>query len=219
MRDEVSSHERATERARGDTTVQRCSTMCSTTCSAVRITPSPALYLLRRGCYAPRLLAARCSRALVARRVAICHIPALLRLHTAGCLSCERAVPSGTGLRRALRRCLWTRSPRTRSGRGRWCVPRASSLPLLAEELGQERSGDVASSSVRAARTVAARGLRLGKEFADLWVDSLLVLLPASVPPETVTQLVYVAVAVLALWVFKSLLSVRAQPLLAITGR
>lgn len=68
--------------------------------------------------------------------------------------------------------------------------------------------GDIlGSQSVRAARSVGAQALSLAKQLADLWVSTLLVLLPPSVPAQTVTQAVYVALGMVALWVLRSLLS------------
>ena len=49
----------------------------------------------------------------------------------------------------------------------------------------------------------------LCKSFADLWVESLLVLIPGS-PPAAVTQLVFAGVALLTLWVLKTLITVIA---------
>jgi len=68
--------------------------------------------------------------------------------------------------------------------------------------------GDIlGKQTATAARSVGAQALSLAKQLADLWVSTLLVLLPPSVPAQTVTQAVYVALGMVALWVLRSLLS------------
>jgi hypothetical protein len=48
------------------------------------------------------------------------------------------------------------------------------------------QGSDVTASALRSAQTVAAQGVRVAQQFADVWVDALLTLLPSTVPRQTV---------------------------------
>jgi hypothetical protein len=48
------------------------------------------------------------------------------------------------------------------------------------------QGGDVTASALRSAQTAAAQGVRIAQQFADVWVDALLTLLPSTVPRQTV---------------------------------
>lgn len=62
-------------------------------------------------------------------------------------------------------------------------------------------------AEVPAGARPARLAVGLAKAFADVWVDALLALLPGA-PPRTVSQLVYVCVALLTAWSLKALLSI-----------
>ena len=94
-------------------------------------------------------------------------------------------------------------------------------------------SQDGFAQPLRAAQAVGLQSTRALQQFADVWIDALLVLLPTAVPRQTVrprcvvlgrapyrlgsrsqvAQLVYVAVGCVALYMLKVLLSVRAPAL------
>ena len=91
-------------------------------------------------------------------------------------------------------------------------------------------SQDGFTQPLRAAQAIGLQSTRVLQQFADVWVDALLVLLPTAVPRQTVrdvrpfvgwpvispcvrpqvAQLVYVGVGCVALYMLKVLLSVRA---------
>jgi hypothetical protein len=97
--------------------------------------------------------------------------------------------------------------------RTRRCTPRSSGAARLTPLVSQ----DGFAQPLRAAQAVGLQSTRALQQFADVWVDALLVLLPTAVPRQTVSQLVYVAVGCVALYMLKVLLSVRAPALPGLT--
>ena len=168
---------------------------------------------------AAMLLGARAPAVDVPTREAARHAWRVREVH-----ACCRAPPPCVGRRSAFR-------VRARVGTGDWNWAAAEQETQAAEEpawslfgglgtraaAGQETEaaeepasplfGGLGNQSVRAARSAGEQVLSLAKQVADLWVSTLLVLLPASVPAQTVTQTVYLAMGVVVLWVLRSLLS------------
>jgi hypothetical protein len=104
----------------------------------------------------------------------------------------------------------------TRRGCGaRGAAPRAQAAPHGSHRRPVLQDGF--AQPLRAAQAVGLQSTRALQQFADVWVDALLVLLPTAVPRQTVSQLVYVAVGCVALYMLKVLLSVRAPALPGLT--
>jgi hypothetical protein len=114
------------------------------------------------------------------------------RLHLAG--AGRRRLGDLTPRLRRLSRPRTTGRPGSRVTRCRECTvhcrPAVALLLTYAPLFWCLQERDIGFKSLRAARAVGDQVLSLGTQLADVWTSSLLVLLPASVPAQTVRDCV-----------------------------